>query len=160
MPAFSDVEGFLNSFSEEEILVTRHAFRRLLAGQATELESLPAATGLSPESVERALAGLLERGTITMEGERRTITGARGLSLAETTHRLQLGGHQLYTFCAVDAVGIPAALELDAVVRSRCHQCGARLELTLAEGRVARAPEGVMIWAAERDPSRSLHEHT
>lgn len=160
MPAFSDVEQFLNSFSEEEIRVTRHAFRRLLAGQATELESLPAATGLSPESVERALDALLRRGTITIAGGRRTITGARGLSLAETKHRLQLGGHQLYTFCAVDAVGIPAALEVDAVVQSRCHQCGALLELMLTKGRVARAPQGVMIWAGERDPSRSLHEHT
>lgn len=61
MPGFSDVERFLNSFSEEEIPITRHAFRRLLAGQATEVESLPAATGLSPESVERALDGLLKR---------------------------------------------------------------------------------------------------
>ena len=52
-------------------------------------------------------------------------------SLAETPHRLMLDGRQLYAFCAVDAVGIPAALQVDAQVESRCHMCGALVTLAL-----------------------------
>ncbi len=159
-PAFSDVERFLASFSDDEIRITRYAFRGLLAGQATEVQVLPVATGLSSEAVAAALDSLFKRGTITVEGEPGRITAARGLSLAETRHRLEIDDRMLYAFCAVDAVGIPAALQLDAVARSRCHHCGVPLELAFAQGRVARAPEGVMIWAAERDLTRNLREHT
>jgi alkylmercury lyase len=80
--------------------------------------------------------------------------------LTETPHRLVLSGQPLYAFCAVDAVGIPAALELDARVESRCHGCGMPLLLTLTRGAVTQAPPGTVVWATERDLSRPLHTYT
>ena len=39
-----------------------------------------------------------------------------------------------YVWCAVDAVGIPAALGVDAQIASRCFFCGAAVSLTVKEG--------------------------
>jgi alkylmercury lyase len=155
-----EVEQFLASFSPEEVAVSRYAFRAILAGAAATLGELPAALGLPPAVVDRVVAGLTERGTVALEADPDRIVGVRGLSLVETDHRLTLQGRRLYTWCAVDAVGIPAALEADARVESRCHHCRAPLSLALKEGALGDAPEGPVIWAVERDLGRSLRAHT
>jgi alkylmercury lyase len=157
------VEGigqFLDSFSADEVAVTRAAFQGLLEGRAAGPHSLSVALGLSPVVVERVVARLVERGRLARDPGTAEIVGARGLSLTETPHRLVLGGRRLYAFCAVDAVGIPAALELDARVESHCHGCGRPLVLALTRGVVTDAPAGIVVWAAERDPTRPLHTYT
>jgi alkylmercury lyase len=88
------------------------------------------------------------------------VVAARGLSLPPTPHALEVDGRRLHAFCAIDAVGIPVALGLDASVASRCHRCGAPIALSIADGAVRDAPAGLVIWAAERDPERSLRAHT
>jgi alkylmercury lyase len=95
-----------------------------------------------------------------VDDETRTIVGARGLTLRPTRHALVMSGRRLYTFCAIDALGIPAALCADAEIASRCHGCAAPVALTLRAGVLVDAPAGTVIWAAERDPARSLREHT
>ena len=102
----------------------------------------------------------MERGVIVVEPDTGAITGSRGLSLAETCHRLLLDGHQRYAFCAVDAVGIPVALGADARVESLCHHCGQPLTLDLKGGAPQGARQGIVIWAVERDLTRSLRAHT
>lgn len=47
----------------------------------------------------------------------RDLTGSPDSRWHRTRHRLILDGQGLYTWCAIDAVGIPAALSLDAQVR-------------------------------------------
>lgn len=155
-----EIERFLGSFSPVEVAVTRHAFRALLDGRAATVAELPAALSLPPAVVEEAARHLTERGIIEVEPEAGLILGARGLSLTETSHLLILEGHRRYAFCAVDAVGIPAALGTNARVESRCHHCGAPLSLALRGGAVVEAPAGMVVWAAERDLSRSLRAHT
>jgi len=154
------IEQFLRSFSPEEVAVTRVVFRRLLDGQATRPGALAGALGLPPALVAMAVDRLVERGTTTVDPETGDVVGARGLSLAETPHRLTLNGRGLYAFCAVDAVGIPAALEADARVESRCHGCWTAVVLTLTKGIVTEAPPGLLVWAAERDLTRPLHTYT
>ena len=70
------------------------------------------------------------------------------------------GRHAIYACCAVDAVAIPAALGADARVTSRCHACGSAVAVTVSEGRIVEAAAGVIIWAADADPGRSLREYT
>jgi len=155
-----EIERFLASFSPDEVAVMRHAFRALLDGRPATVAELPAALGLPPAVVEAAVGHLNERGTLVVEPATGEITGARGLSLVETPHRLILDGRQRYAFCAVDAVGIPAALGTAARIESHCHQCRAPLRLTLKDGVIVEVPEGMVIWAVERDLSRSLRTHT
>ena len=161
MADFSEeIERFLASFSPDEVAVMRHAFRAILEGRPATVAELPAALGFAPAVVEAAVGHLTERGVVVIEPETGEIMGARGLSLTETAHRLFLEGETRYAFCAVDAVGIPAALGATATIESHCHHCQAPLRLTLKDGMVVHAPEGMVIWAVERDLSRSLRAHT
>ena len=155
-----EIERFLASFSPEENALSRHAFRAILDGQPATVAELPATLGFPPAVVEAAVRNLTERGTMTVESHTKWIVGIRGLSLVETNHRFTLEGRQLYAWCAVDAVGIPAALGADATVESRCHHCQAPLILELRGGAVIKAPQGMVIWAVERDLGRSLRAYT
>ncbi len=154
-----EIERFLASFSPEENAVSRHAFRTLLDGRPVTVTELPAALRLPPAVVEAAVENLTNRGTMVVDSNTARIVGVRGLSLVEASHRFTLEGRQLYAWCAVDAVGIPAALGADARIDSHCHHCRAPLTLELKGGRV-EAPDGLVIWAVERDLTRSLRTHT
>jgi alkylmercury lyase len=147
---------FLATFTKPERAVSRHAFLRLLEGRGAALSEVGGALGLSAEAVAAAVRGLRERGTLLVDDETGTIVGARGLTLRPTRHALAMSGRRFYAFCAIDAIGIPAALGADARVASGCHGCGAPVALTLR----VQAPAGTVIWASERDPARSLREHT
>ena len=70
-------------------------------------------------------AGLVERDTAGR------VVGIAGLTLEPTKHRLVLDGQGLYTWCAIDAVGIPAALSLDAQVTTSCAHRGATLSVRI-----------------------------
>jgi hypothetical protein len=149
----------LASLPADEAAVARHAFRALLEGRA-----LPAAAlrvpGLPLGAAAPALARLAARGMLALDAETGAVVAARGLSLRATAHALALGGRALYASCAVDAVGIPAALGAGAAVASRCPACGAAVALELAAGAVARAPGGLVVWAPDFDPDRPLDRHT
>ena len=155
-----EIEHFLASFSPEETAVMRHAFRAILDGTPAKVAELPAAMGLPPSVVEAAVGRLVERGILVVEPKTGQITGARGISLTETAHRLTLDGRERYAFCAVDAVGIQAALGGNARVESHCYHCRKPIAVEFRTGTVAEATEGTVIWAVERDLSRSLRAHT
>ena len=151
---------FLASFTGEERAVSRQAFRHLLEGRAASTAEIAGALALSEDAVDGAVRGLRARGTLVLDDATGAIVGARGLTLRPTRHALTMSGRRLYTFCAIDAVGIPAALGADAEVASRCHGCATPVALSLCAGALRDAPAGTVIWASERDPARSLREHT
>ena len=156
-----EIERFLASFSPEEVAVMRHAFRAILEGRPARVAELQAGVGFPPAVVDEAIQRLSERGVFVVEPDTGEITGARGISLAETSHRLLLDGTLRYAFCAVDAVGVPVALRATATIESHCRHCRAPLTLKLKDGVVVEAPPGGMvIWAIERDLGRSLRAHT
>lgn len=100
MPDFVEgIEQLLESFSPEEVAVTREVFQGLLESRATRLETLPVALGIPPSVVETVVARLIDRGTVARDPGTGEIVGARGLSLTETPHRLVLSGRPLYAFC-------------------------------------------------------------
>jgi hypothetical protein len=82
------------------------------------------------------------------------------VSAPATPHRLTVGDTVVHACCAVDAVGIPAALAADAVVESHCHGCGTPLTVLFRGGVVTDAPASIVIWAADLEPDRSVREHT
>jgi hypothetical protein len=150
--------AFLASFSPAERAVARHAFRGVLAGRPVAVGDVAPALALPAAEVEAAVARHLARGTMVVQGDR--VVAARGLSIPPTPHALDVGGRRLHGFCAIDVVGIPIALGLDAAVRSRCHHCATAVALTIARGAVREAPADLIIWAPDRDPERSLRAHT
>ncbi len=119
------------------------AFAHLLAtGKPVSGETIARDMGTSPVAVEAAIdtlgaAGWLDRD----EGGR--ITGAAGLSLSDGPNRVEIGGREFRTWCAYDALGIPAALGVDARATTACGVCGINLAVPIHEGE----PEGgQLLW--------------
>lgn len=121
--------------SGAEDVVRRTAFDILQRGHAAACEQLLTATGLTPSALEDAIASLLQQGLIECDGATGTIVGSFGLTLRVTPHRLGLNGLALYTWCALDAVGIPAALGAEAEVCSHCPTCSKAITLSARAGK-------------------------
>ncbi len=140
----------------QEKTVRIAAFRSVLSGQPASLSSLVTCTGLSQEEVAGALEGLVAQGMVVLapSGE---VVGSGGLSLAPTSHQLRIRSRSLYTWCAEDAVGIPAALGADAEVSSACYRCGEPISVELKAGRLASSsPPNVQLWLAAAEVGRSM----
>jgi mercuric reductase len=130
--------------------VRRVAFDALRAGAAPRLSDIANRTGLDAHRVRDIVGDLVAGGIATTDGGIATtdgdlagdptVTGADGLTVRRTTHQLVIGGRLLYTWCAFDTVGIPAALDVDAVARTSCPTCNALVELVLPNGRPPPSP--------------------
>ncbi len=140
--------------SEIQEQLRREAFERLCAGQVATDAALGRAVGLLPAQVEQELAPLAEQGLLIRNDE--GVVGIYGLTLLPTAHRLRLGRQPLYTWCALDAVGIPAGLESDASAEAKCFQCNEPIQVAFRAGRVAAASQtDLCIWLTRPEEGRS-----
>lgn len=57
------------------------------------------------------------------------IVAFQGLSLVETSHRLRIGGRQLYAWCAWDTLFLPELIGASAEIESTCPATGAPIAL-------------------------------
>jgi alkylmercury lyase len=143
--------------SDDEQAIRRVAFQAILGGETIDRAGLVVATGFMPEKVTTLLDGLTERGLVVVEPSSGRVVGSWGLSLVRAGHRLRIRGRALYTWCAEDAIGIPAGLGEDASIISSCHQCGAPVNVEMAAGQVVRAlPPDVRLWVTAGDVGRSV----
>jgi Alkylmercury lyase/Bacterial regulatory proteins, gntR family len=109
------------------------AFDRLQTGHAITTSELAAQLGAPATRITAALdeltrAGLIERAPT---GD---VIGAHGLTLTPTRHRLVLDHIALHTWCALDVIGIPAALDTNAEIATHCGSCDQPLTLTMSAG--------------------------
>lgn len=130
MTDFSILEAGIDQ-SSSMIEVRRTIFSSLLDGKAVPLEELLGSYG---EAVIPMIEELVDRGVALLDDERSNIVGAEGISLEETAHRLKVGEIELFTWCAFDIVGIPAALKIDSQGVTRCPTCGKELHFDAREG--------------------------
>ena len=110
---------------------------------------------LLPGNVDKAVDGaalLVAQGRAEMD-EAGRVVGIHGLTLRITRHRFDVAGRHRNTWCAFDAVGIPAALGLDAVAVTDCPTCGARVTVEIGAG----VPGGgdAVLWLP-RPPAANL----
>jgi alkylmercury lyase len=151
------LEAIDTDISIEEQAIRRVAFHAILDGEAIDRAGLVVATGLMPEKVDALLDGLAGRGLVVVEPDSGRVVGSWGLSLVPADHRLHIRGRALYTWCAEDAVGIPAGLGEDASIISNCRQCGVSVNVEMAAGQVARAePPDVRLWVTAGDVGGSV----
>jgi hypothetical protein len=145
------------NISADERTLRKVAFHAILKGETMDRAGLAALTGFAPEHVAALLDGLVDRGLIVLDSDGRHVVGSWGLSLMPTDHQLRIRGHELHTWCAVDAVGIPAGLNEDARIASQCHRCGAPVRVEMSAGQVARAePAGAQVWMTAGQVGRSM----
>jgi predicted transcriptional regulator len=115
--------------------VRREAFRGLLEGHAPAAAEIATAATLSPERIEAAIAQLRATGALEVDADGHVV-GAHGLTQRATEHVIITAERVWHTWCALDAIGIPVALNLDAEVRTRCPTCAATIVIAVRD----RAP--------------------
>jgi hypothetical protein len=127
-------------------VVSRAAFRALLDGDPPYQTVIGAVTGLTTQAVHDVVRQLVSEGRLTVDAATGAVTGAGGLSLVESRHVMSMNGRRYWGWCALDAVGIPAALGLNAEVRSACADTGEPVRVEIRRGeRHSVEPAGVVI---------------
>ncbi|QYG91827.1 hypothetical protein HC251_04795 [Iamia sp. SCSIO 61187] len=121
----------------DELAVQRAGLAAIRAGQRLTATELGSAAGLAPERVQVVIDSLLARQAATVTDGR--VDGIAGLTTRPTKHTLTIDGDDRHTWCAFDAVGIPAALGLDAVAATRCGYCHATIVVTFIAGHAPAA---------------------
>jgi len=117
-----------------EVAALRSAGFRLLLehGQPVTPEQLAAEAGLSEIQVTDLLATDL-RGRVELDDDG-NLLGLAGLTVAPTHHQLTIDAKTRWTWCALDAVGILAALEATGTIQSTHPNTGQGINIAFTNG--------------------------
>lgn len=139
---------FLEGGDERAVHVRELAFGLLLRDQRPVPPSaLAGLIGADESSVAAALDGLARDGRIDRDDTGRVL-GSAGLTLGEGPHGLEIDGHAFRTWCAFDALGIPAALAVDARIETACPVCRRPIGIDLRAGRPICGPVA-RLWLSD-----------
>jgi alkylmercury lyase len=115
--------------------------RTLAKGQPVSSAGIASALKMSSHDVQVALTTFTD-----IEYDHAGDIVACGLSLLPTPHSFKIGGHDLYTWCALDALMYPVALDQTALVKSHCPVTGVAVRLTVTPTGVRfLSPTGVVV---------------
>ncbi len=117
-----------------EVAALRSAGFRLLLehGQPVAPEKLAEETRLSEIQVSNILATHLQ-GRVELDDEGHLL-GVAGLTVSQTPHQLTVGSKTRWTWCALDAVGILAALEATGTIQSTDPGTGREINIAFTDG--------------------------
>jgi hypothetical protein len=118
-------------------------------GYPPSVARLTAATGLEPEDVRRILGALAARDVIALGVSGVTITGAAPFTESDTPHSVCLGGHEINTTGAIDALGAGIMCQRKVRIDSLCPACGGAIQLETRERGAAlgrATPRGTVVW--------------
>jgi hypothetical protein len=118
-------------------------FQALWSGRLANLTDLVG----SDATITEAADHLRTRGRIELSDDGHLIA-VHGLVRRPTRHRIEHAGGAVNTWCALDAIGIPAALAINARALTQCPTCEAELAVTLTRGEPQPLP-GAMLWYPE-----------
>ncbi len=108
-------------------------------GSAPEPEALEPAAARYGRTAGEVLAEL-DRGDFLTLGADRKIRAAYPFSATQTPHRVRItGGAEVWSMCAIDALGIPAMLGQDVVITSKDPVTGEPVT-------VAAGPDRTTVW--------------
>lgn len=112
--------------------VQRLGLEALIRGSVASVADIADGAGLSLEEIREGIDGLVGAGRIELDED--SVIGVAGLTVTPTIHQIDLPEASRHTWCALDAVGIPVALDLDATVTTSCPHCGKQLVVTVRDG--------------------------
>jgi uncharacterized glyoxalase superfamily protein PhnB len=120
------------------------AFDRLRRRMPVSAAELSGDLDTPVAAIEEALAAQAAVGRVELD-EHGDVIGAHGITLLTTRHTFAVSNATVNTWCALDAVGIPAAAGDDATVTTSCGHCGERIMLTIAAGEPTEC-SSVVLW--------------
>jgi len=124
-------EEFMKLNADEQ-RVSIQVYQLLAEGRPVSVKEIATALALPEDHVTTILKGW--PGVYYDDEER--IIGFWGLALPEMTHRFEIDGRTLYTWCAWDSLFIPELIKKTAHVESPCPVTRNKIRLTVT-------PEGV-----------------
>ena len=98
-------------------------------GERPDPDRVAGQAGTKVANVVDAYARLGRQRLLVLENDGVSIRMAPPFSGVETQHVIESEGVRYFANCAWDALGVPAALQRPATVRSRCEQSGEALRL-------------------------------
>jgi|GEM_PF-6538277 len=125
--------------------VAAAGFAAVWAGRAVRPEEL---VPRRRRRVRRVTAELVGRGRAEVDEDGRVV-GIHGLTLRPSRHGFVHAGRLRQTWCAYDSIGIPAALALDAEVRTTCPACGRPLQVAIRGGQPERSDAALWLPGGE-----------
>ncbi|MFJ5675754.1 organomercurial lyase [Streptomyces sp. NPDC093097] len=127
--------------------VLRHFADTGAAPGPDALEPVAAQAGREAREV---LAELAAEDFLTLD-ESGTIRAAYPFSAVPTRHRVRIdGGAQVWSMCAIDALGIPAMLNADAVISSTDPVTGEPVTVTTRGGTTTWEPGDAVVFVGQR----------
>ncbi|GIH03417.1 hypothetical protein Rhe02_14840 [Rhizocola hellebori] len=132
--------------TQNEIL--RVAFLLLLeTSRAVPTDAIQARSNAHISTLDEELANLVTAGRIRLDSSG-AVTGAMGLSLDETGHRISIGDTQWFTWCAIDALGILGALDATGAIHSTSPHSGQPIAIMFEDGRPAGGDLSSVVFLA------------
>ncbi len=110
-------ESWQNNRQYEEKVLSDAGFKLLQKGSTVHVRQLALKLSWTNIRIQARLQEMAALGRCTLDSSG-DLTGVMGLSVVPTGHQLQMLDKTFYTWCALDAVAIPAALEVHAIVNS------------------------------------------
>ncbi len=144
MPDLFDVEDLGAGVADTVRRIAIAGFHALWEGRTPPLSELGGGDGAA---LDEAVAHLQAAGRIELSSHGELLA-VHGLCRRSTRHRIEHLGGSINTWCAFDAIGIPAALGIDARAVTTCPTCDRELVVSLVEG----SPEplaGAVLWYPE-----------
>lgn len=130
------------------------AFAWLLeTGQPAPVAVITAESGVPPDQALDALESMASRGSADLDAQGR-VRGIAGLSVARTSHAIQIPQGDRWTWCALDAIGIVGAVGTGRIVSTTASSV---FELAHVDG--GFEPDGLAIFLADGyGDTRSLQQ--
>jgi alkylmercury lyase len=116
-------------FTGESALFSRQILQLLAEGQPVTPERLAEVSGQPVEFIRTTFAALQNCGCEF--NEQGALIGD-ALTLTPTRHRFRVKNHDLYAWCALDTLFLPALINQTAEITSTCLQTGALIHLTVS----------------------------
>ena len=114
-----------------------------------QIDQIIADLGVNQDEAGEFLKGVTERDSSD------SVVGVFGLSLNDHPHRFTVNGASLTTWCAEDALFLPAMLDQTATVESYSPVSGEKVRLTVGPERVEEvSPAGAVVSIVTLDPSK------
>jgi hypothetical protein len=133
--------------------VLRHFAATGIATTPADLVPAAASARLDPVTALRLLA---DQDLVAVDGSG-VLVAAYPFSPTPTAHMVDLGDVRVWAMCAIDALGIPSMLGLDATITSIDPYSGEPITVTVTDGVATFAPAAtVVVYAATGATGRSV----
>lgn len=142
---FSRLTVLLPMLNENEQRIGLELYRQLSYGKPVPPTQLAQSLGVPTRRLEPCLASSAFQSLVYYD-DAGLIVGFGGLAVVPMKHRFTVGGIDLYTWCAWDALFLPELLECAATIASTCPQTEREIRIEIdSEGIRSLSPSGTTL---------------